>query len=70
MTAREVQRLRTMLTPVTFVAGETIVQQGDPADCIYFLMKAEVTVTVGDRTKQPTRVSTLSPGFGVRRDGD
>ena len=51
------------MTRVTFAAGETIVRQGDAAEEIYFLIRGEVTVTVGGVTGQVTRVSTLSPGM-------
>ncbi len=63
LTTDEFQRLRSKMTRIAFAAGETIINQGDAADHIYFLVMGEVTVTVGNQTGELTRVSTLSPAM-------
>jgi len=63
LSAADYERMLDKLTRVSFAAGETIVRQGDAPDNIYFLVLGEVTVTVGDLSGEPKRVSTLSPGM-------
>jgi len=48
----------------SYEAGSLIVQRGDPADRLYFLLRGEVSVVVAADAGGTQRLSTLSAGMG------
>lgn len=55
--------LETVAERREYEAGTAIVQRGDPADAIYFLMRGEVSVVVPLSNGAPKRLSTLTAGM-------
>lgn len=63
LSADEIESLRSICTPAIFKAGETVFQRGDIADCMYFILKGEIEVTLKIRHQHEKRLTTLSSGM-------
>jgi len=61
--ADDIAFLETQVTRAQFEPGTWLVQRGDPADAIYFLMHGEVSVMVDLPGGGQKRLSTLSAGM-------
>lgn len=60
---QEIEMLATLLVPKEFKAGETIVNEGDPVDSFYLLVKGEAEVkliTYSDKIPEVRTIATLS----------
>lgn len=53
---------RSYLQQVDFDAGQLLVEQGAPSDCMYFLEAGEVSVFLRDQTGEQTRVRRTGAG--------
>lgn len=60
-TTDELEALLELLDPVSVAAGETIVRQDDPGDCMYLLIEGEARVT-HRRSGSAINLATLRPG--------
>jgi CRP/FNR family cyclic AMP-dependent transcriptional regulator len=57
LTKRQLKRLAAITEVVEFMAGHSIVREGDEGDSFYVVLKGQAKVTVGKKT-----VATLLPG--------
>jgi glutaminase len=62
LSAEQIQTLEGELERRSYAAGELIVRRGEPADCLYFVARGEVSVTAELPNGQLKRLSTLSAG--------
>jgi glutaminase len=62
LSADQIQTLEGELERRSYAAGELIVRRGEPADCLYFVARGEVSVTAELPNGQLKRLSTLSAG--------
>lgn len=69
VSAADVGYLERVVVRREFESGALIVQRGDPADELYFLVKGDVSVVVELPKGGYKRLSTLTPGIGIRRIG-
>ncbi len=69
MTDGEAERLAGALEPIEIDAGDTMIQEGDPADDIFFILdgRASVWLDLGDGRQK--RLRTLCPGTTVGEIG-
>ncbi len=59
------KRLLSYLERVTFNAGETLIQQGDDADCLYFIEMGAVSIQLELGNQKRVRLQTLGLGTAV-----
>lgn len=62
--AEDIAHLNRMVEQLQFDPGSMIVNRGDAADALYFLMRGQVSVVVDMIHGGQKRLSTLSPGMG------
>jgi len=60
----DVAYLESLVERERFNSSDLIIQKGDAADKLYFLMRGEVSVLIYLPNGQPKRLSTLSAGMG------
>jgi glutaminase len=63
LSERDLHHLQSLLKPLTFHAGERIIQAGAAPDQVYLLVKGEVSVSIRLPTGRRKRLSTLSAGM-------
>lgn len=63
LTPGEIDRLGELGERRSFARGELIVREGESADCLYLLMRGEVSVTIDLPHGQQRRLATLSGGM-------
>ena len=61
--AAKIETLHSVLELVRYEAGDVIIQRGDPASCVYFLMKGQVSIMIDLPTGAPHRLATCTPGM-------
>jgi len=64
----EIEKLAALLKEKHFLAGDTIVTEGDPVDSVYLIAKGKAdvrTVSVKDNALHYTSVATLGPGEAI-----
>lgn len=64
MTGEELEALRQAGEERRFAAGTLIVNAGDAADSLYFILSGEVEVSIDTDSGQRLRLTTLGPGMG------
>lgn len=62
-------RLLNYLERVTFAAGDTLIQQGDPADRLYFIEMGVVSIQLELSNQKRVRLQTLGLGTAVGESG-
>lgn len=70
----EIDTLATLLTEKKFNAGDTIVVEGDPVDCVYLIVSGKADVRIAqfkDHVIHWTSVATLGPydSIGLNESG-
>jgi len=60
---QDLERLQTIVKPVTYEADETIFDCGDPADSLFLILEGEVEVLLPTDSGQHKRLAMLSPGM-------
>jgi SulP family sulfate permease len=63
------KRLLKYLERMTFKAGETLVQQGEAADCMYFVEMGQVSVVLEMGNQKRVRLQTLGLGTAIGEPG-
>jgi SulP family sulfate permease len=69
MSEVEAERLAGVLEPIEIEAGESLIQEGDPADDIFFVLEGKVSVWLDIGDGQQKRLRTLGPGTTVGEIG-
>ena len=55
--------MQAIVKPVTYEAGQTIFNCGDPAESLFLIIEGEVEVLLPTKTGQRKRLAMLSPGM-------
>jgi len=58
----ELSALAAMLERRQYAAGDYLCREGEPADCLYFLLQGQVSVSVPLGQRRSGRISTISAG--------
>ncbi|MFQ5942320.1 MAG: SulP family inorganic anion transporter [Anaerolineales bacterium] len=69
MSKKEAKRLASILEPIQIGAGEPLMQEGDPAEDMYFILSGRVSVWAELHEGQTARLRTLGPGTTVGEIG-
>ena len=61
----DLARLAEHIEPVSLLAGERIIQQGDPGDCLYILQHGELEIRISDRDGKQIVLAKVDVGTSV-----
>ncbi len=62
LSREDVDRLSEVVRPVRFEEGQQIIQMGEPAQSMYFILEGHLDIQIPNQDGQPMVVATLWPG--------
>ncbi len=69
MSEAEAKRLAKILEPIEINTDEALIEEGDPAEDLYFILRGRVSVWGEFSNTEPVRLRTLGPGTTVGEIG-